>query len=99
MMITYFVWFGFAVFSIGIAGIAAGRHLPTITLSVIVALLASTLLAVSFFYYGVDGDITDLLLVIWSVSAAEVMALMVLYRYLAKWGVSTDITKLSKLRH
>jgi NADH-quinone oxidoreductase subunit K len=99
MIAIYFVALSLAVFAIGAAGIAASRHFLVIVLSIEVMLLASTLLAVALFYYGAAGSIAVLLLSVWSVAAAETMALMALHRCLARWNVSMDVTKLSKLRH
>ncbi len=99
MFALYFVALSMAIFAIGAGGIASSRHFLITALSIEVMLLASTLLAVTLFYYGAAGSITLLLLSLWSVAATETMALMVLYRYMAGWKVSMDVTKLSKLRH
>jgi NADH:ubiquinone oxidoreductase subunit K len=99
MIELYFMALSIAAFAIGIGGIVASRHFLITALAIEAALLASTMLAVVMFYYSAAGDIVSLLLALWSVAAAETMALMVFYRYMAKWKVGMDVTKLSKLRH
>lgn len=97
-MILEFVLLGFAMFAIGISGIAASRHFVIMMLSVEVALIAATLVGTAFFYYVSSTNILIFLLAVWSVASVEVLSLVVFYRYLAKNEVSMDVTKLSKLR-
>jgi NADH:ubiquinone oxidoreductase subunit K len=100
MIAIYFIALSIAIFAIGVSGVAASRHFLMAGLSIEVMLLASTLLAVTlFYYYSSASSVISLLLSLWSVAAAETMAFMVLYRYLVKWNLGMDITKLSKLRH
>lgn len=98
MIELYFIALSFAIFAIGIAGIAASRHFIIMMLSAEVAIIAGTLLATVFFYYSNPSDIVIMLIALWSVAAAEVIALVTFYRYLAKEELSMDVTKLSKLR-
>ncbi|MDE1869169.1 MAG: hypothetical protein KGH60_04375 [Candidatus Micrarchaeota archaeon] len=97
-MILEFILLGFAMFAIGISGIAASRHFVIMMLSVEVALIAATLVGTAFFYYVSSVNILIFLLAVWSVASVEVLSLVVFYRYLAKNEVSMDVTKLSKLR-
>lgn len=97
-MILEFVLLGFAMFAIGISGIAASRHFVIMMLSVEVALIAATLVGTAFYYYVLQANILLFLLAVWSVATVEVLSLVVFYRYLAKNEVSMDVTKLSKLR-
>ena len=99
MIAIYFVAFSVAIFTLGISGIAASRHFLIMMLSMEAIFLASTLLAVTLFYYSIVGNIVLMLLAIWSVAAAEAMAIVVFYRYLSRWEAGLDITGLSKLRH
>lgn len=98
-MFTYFVTLSIAIFSIGIAGVVASRNFLIMMLSVEVALVASTLLAISFFYFVASSDIVLLLLTIWSIASAEVIAMVAIYRYMVKEQISLDVAKLSKLRN
>jgi len=98
MILVYMILLAFAIISIGLAGIAASRHFIIIIISVETMLLGTSLLAVSIFYYVTQGSITILLLAIWSVAAIEVMAAVVLYRYMESAEMSLDVRKLSKER-
>lgn len=99
MIFIYFLGLSFALFALGIAGVAASRHFLIMMLSVEVAIIASTLLATAFFYYAAPGDIIVLLLSIWTVASMEVLALVAFYRYLEVHDISLDVTKLSKLKN
>lgn len=98
-MIEYFIALSFAMFAIGIGGMAASRHFLIMMVSSEVAIAASTLLATVFFSYSSAGNILVLLLSMWSVAAMEVVALVVVYRYMARTEVSLDVTRLSKLKN
>jgi NADH-quinone oxidoreductase subunit K len=98
-MIEYFIALSLAVFAIGIGGMASSRHVLTIVISSEVAIAASALLAAAFFSYVSVGNILVLLLSMWSVAAMEVIALVAVYRYMAKTGVMMDVTKLSRLKN
>lgn len=99
MIPFYFLALGFAAFAAGISGIAVSRHFLIMMLSVEVAIMASTLLAAMFFYFSTNGNVLILLLTTWSVAAMEVIALVAVYRHLAKFEVSMDVSKLSKLKY
>lgn len=88
-----------ALFAIGIGGILASRHFLIMMLSIEVALVASTLLALSFFYYAAVSNILLFLLAVWAVASVEVIVLVALYRYMVKGEISLDVTKLSKLKN
>jgi NADH-quinone oxidoreductase subunit K len=97
--IEYFVVISFALFSIGIAGIAATRHFLIMILSIEIALVASTLLATTMYYsVASSGNIMLLLFAIWTVAATEAIALVSFYRYLGRYETSLDVRKLSRLR-
>lgn len=97
-MIEYFIMLSFALFALGMAGVAATRHFLLIILSVEMAIVASTLLATAFFYYANAGSIMPLLFTYWSIAAVEAIALVAFYRYMARYELSLDVTKLSKYR-
>ena len=99
MIPIYFVALSLAMFAVGISGVAASRHFLIMMISIEVAIMASTLLAATFFYYSTSGNILVFLLTLWSVAAMEVIALVAVYRYLGKFEVNLDVTKLSKLKN
>lgn len=99
MIFIYFVILSVALFAIGISGVIASRHFLVMMLSIEIILTASALLAMTFFYYVENGNIISLLLVIWSVAAVEIIAIVTFYRYMIKGETSLDITKLSKLKN
>ena len=72
--------FGFAVFAIGIAGLASSRNIIIMLLSTEVMLLSASLVAVTFFSFNTPGSILPLLFAIWSIAAAEVIMIMAFYR-------------------
>lgn len=93
-----FLLLSFALFSLGIAGVAASRHFVVMILSVEIILVASALLAISSYAYIANGQILVLLFAIWSIAALEVMALVVFYRYLARLELSMNVAKLMKYK-
>ena len=99
MIPIYPIELSFVIFALGLAGIAASRHFLVMMISIEVAITASTLLAVTLFYYTTSGNILVLLLTLWAVAATEVMALVAVYRYLEKAEVSMDVRRLSKLKN
>ena len=99
MIFTYFMLLGISLFAIGISGILASRNFLIMMLSVEIVIASSTLMALSFFYFVSSNGIVVFLRVIWSAASAEAMAIVALYRYLAKGQTSLDVTKLSKLRN
>ena len=99
ILFEYFIFMSIGIFSLALSGILASRHFLIIMLSVEVALTASTLLAVSLFYFASNGNIITLLLAIWSVASAEILAIIVFYRYIVAKEAGLDVSKLSKLRN
>jgi NADH:ubiquinone oxidoreductase subunit K len=99
MMPIYFLGLSFAIFAAGICGMVASRHFLVMMLSSEAAIVASTLLSTMFFYFSANGDIIPLLLSLWSVASIEVMALVVVYRYLVKMEMGFDVTKMSNLKN
>jgi NADH:ubiquinone oxidoreductase subunit K len=98
-MPIYFVGLGFAIFAVGICGMVASRHFLIMMVASEVAIMAATLLSTMFFYFSTNGSILPLLLSLWSVASIEVIALVVVYRYLAKMEISLDVTKMSNLKN
>lgn len=96
--IEYFILSSFALFSIGLAGVAATRHFLIMIISMEVAIVAATLLAAVYFSYTTNGDVMLLLFALWVVAAAEAIVLIAFYRYIAKFEMSMDVAKLSRLR-
>ncbi len=97
--LEYFVLMSIGVFSLGISGILASRHFLIMMFSVEVVFTAGTLLAVSVFYFTQAPGTPVLLLAIWAAASAEVLAIIVFYRYMTARGVDLDLMKLSKLRN
>ena len=94
LTLVLFLGMSFALFSIGIAGIMASRHAIIIVLSSEIGLVAAMLLSVSLFYFGSGGNLLGLLFTIWGIAGAEAIAIIVIYRYLAKTRLSLDVRKL-----
>lgn len=95
---NYFVAISFAVFAMGVVGVAATRNFLIMILSAEISLAAATLLATTFFYYNTYGNILALLFAIWTIAAAEAIALVAFYRYITRFEMSMDVTKLSRLK-
>ncbi|MCL4411654.1 hypothetical protein M1329_01855 [Candidatus Marsarchaeota archaeon] len=93
-----FIMLGFALFAIGMAGMATSRHLVVMMMSIEVALVASTLVATAFFYLSANGAIVPLLFTVWSVAAVEAILIIVFYKYMARNEMSLDVSKLSELK-
>lgn len=98
MIQLYILALAFALFSIGMAGVASTRHFLIMVIFVEVALSAAALLAVLFLDAPGSGYAIPLLFSIWGIAAAEVMALIAFYRYMVKEEVSLDVSKLSRFR-
>ncbi len=99
MMITNFMVLASAMFALGVAGVLSNRNFIIMMLSVEMALISSTLLAVSLFYYSSGGNVVPFLIVIWSIASAEAMTMIVFYRYMTRQQISLDVSKLSKLKN
>lgn len=93
-----FIFLGFAVFVLGVAGIVSSRNVVIMLLSTEVILLSASFMAVVFFNFNINGSIVPLLFTIWSIAAAEAIMVVVFYRYLVGSKASLDIKSLSKLR-
>ncbi len=96
MMFNYLLLLCFALFSLGVAGIASSKHFVIMVLSIEVILVASSLAAISFYSYVVSASILPVLFAIWAIAALDVIGLVVFYRHLARHKVSLDVTKLTK---
>ena len=96
-MIIYFVYLSMALFALGVSGVAASRHFLIMVFSIEIIIVAATLLATALFYSNTYGGIMQLLFALWAIAAAEVIVLIVFYRYIAKYQSSMDVTRLSKL--
>jgi NADH-quinone oxidoreductase subunit K len=98
-MIEYFMLLSIALFAIGISGVAVSRHFLIMVFSIEIMIIASSLFAISvfsgFLYYG---NIVLLLVFFWSIAAVDIIAAMVLYRYLVKSKINLDVTKLSEYK-
>ncbi len=93
-----FILLGFAVFSLGIAGLVSSRNIFIMLISAEVILISATLVAVTFFYFNQNGSILPLLFSIWAIAAAEAIMIVAFYKYLVKSEMSLDVEKLTKLR-
>ena len=98
--LEYLFGLSIALFAIGLAGIAADRHLIVILLAVELILVASTIGLVAFYSSGAaDGpDAVLMLFAIFSVAAVEVMAAITFYIYMKRYGIDFDVAKLSKMK-
>ncbi|MCL4389051.1 MAG: NADH-quinone oxidoreductase subunit K [Candidatus Marsarchaeota archaeon] len=97
-MLEYFIVIGIALLSSGIGGVIASRHLVVVILSIEIMLIAASLLAVSLYGYSNSATILPLLFVIWAIAAIDVIALVVFYRYLSRFKMDLNVTKLSHLK-
>jgi len=100
ILLTYLIGFSIVLFAIGLAGIAAERHLIVILLAIELIFVASTIALVSFFAYSAspDPDAVLMLFSIFTVAAVEVITVITFYVYMKKYGVEFDVTKLSKMK-
>ncbi len=92
----YFMMLAGMVFAAGIAGAASSRNFLVLMLMVEVAITASTIAAIAIYYFSMNFDIFLVLIAIWAVISAELMAIIVFYRHMERLGISLDITKLSR---
>ena len=97
-MINIFIVLGFALFAMGISGVAASRNFIIMLLSIETILVASSLVGVSIFSASGNGAIVPFLLAIWGIASAEIIALVAIYRYIQKAEGNMDVTKMSKLK-
>ncbi len=96
MIILYLLMLGFALFAVGISGVALSRHFLVIMFSVEIMLVAATLAAVSLLGIAPEGNILLLLFAVWAIAAAEVSAFVALYRHLARIEPDLDVTRLPR---
>ena len=94
----YFIILSFALLAMGAAGIASSRHFLIMILSVEIILVGASLLTVVFFYYNTGGGVMLPLFLVWTIAASEAIALIAFYRYMARFELSLDVSKLSKYR-
>ncbi len=85
--------------AIALAGLASHKNLISIMLGIELIFLASIVVLVSFFDTAAGNPSAVIALFsIWSVLAAEIIALIAFYVYLKYKGVSFDLSKLSKMK-
>lgn len=89
-----------ALLAIGLAAIAAERHLVVIMLAVEIIFVASTIALVSFFSYNAHAspDAVTMLFAIFAVAAVEIITVITFYVYMKYHGISFDVSKLSKFK-
>src|SRR5271157_2408843 len=99
-MLEYLVVASVALVAIALAGIIADRHFIVIMLAIELMFIASSILLVSFFSFASapGPDAVVLLVGIWAVAAAEVIAMVTLYFYMKSRGFDLDMAGLSRLR-
>ncbi len=97
---SYLFAIGLSLFGIGLAGIASERHLVVILLSVEIMLASSTIILVGFFTFANNANPSALIMLvsIWAVAAAEIIALITFYVYMKGKGISFDVSRLSKFK-
>lgn len=100
IILSYVLALAIALFGIGLAGIAADRHLIVIMLAVELILVASTVALVGFFSYGQspNPDAVLMLFSIFAVAAVEVITVITFYVYMKHHGIEFDVSKLSRLK-
>ena len=98
MMWILIVALGFAIFGIGIAGVAATRHFIVMMISVEIAIGASVLIAAASFRYAAPGNVMLLMFTIWAIASTEIIAALAIYKFMSIRGISMDVTKLSRIR-
>lgn len=100
MMLEYLALASVALVAVALAGVMADRRFLAVALAVELMLVASSILLVSFFSFaGSPGpDAAIMLIGIWAVAAAEVIATVTLYFYMKSKGFDFDVSGLSKLR-
>jgi NADH:ubiquinone oxidoreductase subunit K len=98
MMWILIVALGFAIFGIGIAGVAATRHFIVMMVSVEIAIGASIIVSAASFRYAAPGNIMLLMFTIWAVASTEIIAALAIYKFMSMHGISMDITKLSRIK-
>ncbi len=100
IILTYIFALSIALLCIGLAGIAADRHLVVIMLAVEIIFVSSIIALVGFFSYGstVNPSAALMLFSIFGVAASEIIALITFYVYMKYNGIDFDVTKLSKLK-
>lgn len=98
--ILYLFALSIALLAIGLAAIAAERHLVLIMLAIELIFVGSTIALVSFFSYTspANPDAVLMLFSIFAVAAVEIITVITFYVYMKYRGVEFDVTKLSKLK-
>ncbi|VVB77483.1 NAD(P)H-quinone oxidoreductase subunit 4L, chloroplastic [uncultured archaeon] len=99
-MLNYVALTAIALFGVAVAALTTNRHFVMIMLAIELIFISSTLLLVSFFAAGstATGDPATMLVAIWSVAAAEVIAAVTFYVFMRSKGMDFDITKLSRMK-
>lgn len=89
-----------ALFEIGLAGIAADRHLIVMMLAIELIFVSSIIALIAFFSYSQtpNPDAVIMLLSIFAVAASEIIAVITFYVYMKHRGIDFDVTRLSKMK-
>ena len=98
MSMLLFLILSLEVFAVGLSGLIASRHFLIMVFSIELMLVSSTLLATTFYYYGVSSNIGIFLFAVWAVMASEVIAVVAVYRYLQRADTGMDVKKLSDMK-
>ncbi len=98
--LAYTLALAFSLFSLGLAGIAADRHLIVIMLSVELIFAASVVALTGFF--ASQGSVSQyaitMLFSIFAVAAVEIITVIAFYVYMKHYGIEFDISKLSRMK-
>lgn len=97
ILLYYFVMLAIALFAVGMVGVGMTRHFLVMLIALEVSISAAALLAAAFYSY-IGGDVMLVLFMAWTIAAVEAMALVSFYRYLARFEVSMDVTRLSRIK-
>ena len=99
-MLEYLAAASVALVAIAIAGIISDRHFIAMMLGIELMFIASSILLVSFFSFASSPgpDAVTMLVGIWAVAAAGIIATVTLYVCMKSQGFDFDMAKLSRLK-
>ncbi|MEM0086714.1 MAG: NADH-quinone oxidoreductase subunit K [Candidatus Micrarchaeaceae archaeon] len=100
MLLAYPIALAVAIFSIGVAGALSSRHFIEIVLAIELIFVASTIALVAFFSAASPSasGAALLLIVIWSLVAAETITFVGIYMVMKHRLQDFDIRKLSSTK-
>ncbi|MEM0094473.1 MAG: NADH-quinone oxidoreductase subunit K [Candidatus Micrarchaeaceae archaeon] len=99
MLLVYPIALAVALFSIGVAGAVSSKHFIEIILGIELIFVASTIAMVAFFAAtpNTSGG-AILLIIIWSLAAAEIITFVGIYMHMKSKLQDFDVRKLSSMK-